>query len=186
LGFPCIVKPNAQGSSIGVSIVRAPEDLSAAVEFALRYGEIVLAEEYLRGIELTCAILEDPETGTPRALPLIEIVPKREFFDYEAKYAEGASDEIVPARVGAGLTDEAQTLALRAHRALGCEGMSRVDMFARDGSVVLLEVNTIPGLTAGSLLPKAAAAAGIGFPELVHRIIGNALRRDRNRRRERG
>ena len=185
LGFPCVVKPNAQGSSIGVSIVRVEVDLSDAVELALRYGEIVLAEEYLRGTELTCAILEDPETGIPSPLPLIEIVPRREFFDYEAKYAEGASEEIVPARVGADLTHEAQTLALRAHRALGCEGMSRVDMFARDGSVVLLEVNTIPGLTAGSLLPKAAAAAGIGFPDLVHRIIGNALRRDRMRRRGR-
>ena len=185
LGIPCVVKPNALGSSIGVSIVRAEEDLSGAVELALRYGEIVLVEEYLRGTELTCAILEDPETGIPSPLPLIEIVPKREFFDYQAKYAEGASEEIVPARVGAALTQEAQTLALRAHRALGCEGMSRVDMFSRDGGVVLLEVNTIPGLTAGSLLPKAAAAAGIGFPELVHRIIGNALRRERTRRRSR-
>jgi D-alanine-D-alanine ligase len=185
LGFPCVVKPNALGSSIGVSIVRVEDDLSDAVELALRHGEIVLAEEYLRGTELTCAILEDPETGIPTPLPLIEIVPKGEFFDYEAKYAEGASEEIVPARVGADLTHEAQTLALRAHRALGCEGMSRVDMFARDGSVVLLEVNTIPGLTAGSLLPKAAAAAGIGFPELVHRIIGNTLRRERIRRRGR-
>jgi D-alanine-D-alanine ligase len=184
-GFPCVVKPNALGSSIGVSIVRAEEDLGDAVESALRFGEIVLVEEYLRGTELTCAILEDPESGIPSPLPLVEIVPKREFFDYEAKYAEGASEEIVPARVGAGITHEAQTLALRAHRALGCEGMSRVDMFARDGGVVLLEVNTIPGLTAGSLLPRAAAAAGIGFPELVHRIIGNALRREQARRRGR-
>jgi D-alanine-D-alanine ligase len=183
LGIPCVVKPNALGSSIGVSIVSAEEDLPTAVERALAYGEVILVEEYLRGTELTCAILEDPETGIPTPLPLIEIVPKREFFDYEAKYAEGASEEIVPARISAALARQAQMLALRAHRALGCEGMSRVDMFAGDGGVVLLEVNTIPGLTAGSLLPKAAAAAGIDFPELVHRIIGNALRRERARRR---
>jgi D-alanine-D-alanine ligase len=186
LGFPCVVKPNAQGSSIGVSIVRAGDALVPAVERALEYGEIVLVEEHLRGTELTCAILEDPKTGIPVPLPLIEIVPKREFFTYEAKYQPGASEEIVPARLSARLTRQAQQLAVRAHRALGCEGMSRVDMFVRDGKLVLLEVNTIPGLTAGSLLPRAAAAAGIDFSELVNRIIGNALRRERVRRRRRG
>ena len=115
-------------------------------------------------------------------LPVVEIVPKREFFTYEAKYAAGASEEIVPARIPAALTQKAQQMALRAHRALGCEGMSRVDMFAHEGEIMLLEVNTIPGLTPGSLLPKAAAAAGIDFPELVNRIIQGALRRERRRR----
>jgi D-alanine-D-alanine ligase len=180
LKFPCVVKPNAQGSSIGVTIVRRADALVPAIEEALQYGEVVLVEEYLRGTELTCAILEDPKTGIPAALPLVEIVPRRDFFDYQAKYM-GASEEIVPARVPAALARQAQQLAVRAHRALGCEGMSRVDMFASGKKIVLLEVNTIPGLTPGSLLPKAAAAAGIDFPELVNRIIGNALRRKRAR-----
>jgi D-alanine-D-alanine ligase len=186
LGFPCVVKPNAQGSSIGVTIVGAADGLVPAVEHALTYGEVVLVEEYLRGTELTCAILEDPKTGAPVPLPLIEIVPKRDFFDYQAKYEPGAAEEIIPARVPPALARQAQQLALRAHRALGCESMSRVDMFARGGKILLLEVNTIPGLTAGSLLPRAAAAAGIDFSELVTRIIGNALRRARGRYRRQG
>jgi D-alanine-D-alanine ligase len=181
LGVPCVVKPNAQGSSIGVTIVRTEDGLVPAVERALEYGEVVLIEEYIQGKELTCAILEDPKTGVPTPLPVVEIVPKREFFNYQAKYQPGASDEIVPARIPAALTHRVQQLALRAHRALGCEGMSRVDMIARESEIVLLEVNTIPGLTPGSLLPKAAAAAGIGFPELVNRIIQGALRRERRR-----
>lgn len=177
LGYPCVVKPNAQGSSIGVTIVRGKEELVPAVERALEYGDLVLVEPYLKGTELTCAVLEDPQTGLPAALPLIEIVPKREFFDYQAKYEPGACEEIIPARISAALAKRAQQLAVRAHRALGCEGMSRVDMFAQRGKIVLLEVNTIPGLTPGSLLPQAAAAAGIDFTELVTRIIANALRR---------
>lgn len=182
LGFACVVKPNAQGSSIGVTIVRREDGLVSAVARALEYGDLVLVEPYFNGTELTCAVLEDPKTGLPSALPLIEIVPKREFFDYQAKYEPGASEEIIPARVPPALAGQAQQLAVRAHRALGCEGMSRVDMFADRGKIVLLEVNTIPGLTPGSLLPRAAAAAGIDFTELVNRIIANALRRHRRRR----
>src|SRR5438309_2369097 len=182
LGYPCVVKPNAQGSSIGVSVVQTAGGLVPAVERALEYGDLVLVEEQLRGTELTCAILEDPKTGAPMPLPVIEIVPKREFFTYEAKYEPGASEEIIPARISPALTRQAQQLALRAHRALGCEGMSRTDMFLRGEAIVLLEVNTIPGLTPGSLLPKAAAAAGIDFRELVNRIIQSALRRERRRR----
>ncbi|HKV45685.1 MAG TPA: D-alanine--D-alanine ligase [bacterium] len=183
LGFPCVAKPNAQGSSVGVSIVGTEDALTPAVERAVEFGDVVLVEEYLRGTELTCAILEDPKTGVPSPLPVIEIVPKREFFTYEAKYAPGGSEEIVPARISAVQTKQAQQLALRAHRVLGCEGMSRADMFVADGKVLLLEVNTIPGLTHGSLLPKAAAAAGIDFTALVSRIIDNALRRQRARQR---
>ena len=183
LGYPCVVKPNAVGSSIGVSIVRDEVALPAAVEQALEYGDIVLVEEYLKGTELTCGILEDPATGLPRALPLIEIVPKREFFTYEAKYEPGASDEIVPARIAAPLARRAEQVALRAHRVLGCEGFSRVDIFLVDGNIVVLEVNTIPGLTAGSLIPLAARAAGIELPDLMNALIASALRRERVRKR---
>jgi D-alanine-D-alanine ligase len=181
LGFPCVVKPNALGSSIGVTIVREEAAFAPAVEQALRYGDLVLVEEYLDGTELTCAVLEDPKTGVPQALPLVEIVPKRDFFDYTAKYQADACEEIVPARVPAAAARQAQQLALRAHRALGCDGMSRTDMFLCGERIVLLEVNTIPGLTPGSLLPKAAAAAGIAFDELVDRMVANALRRRRGR-----
>lgn len=186
LGYPCVVKPNALGSSIGVTIVQAEDALSGAVEQALGYGSVVLIEEYLRGTELTCAILEDPETGVARALPLIEIVPKREFFTYEAKYEPGASEEIIPARVPAALTRRAEQVALRAHRALGCVGFSRVDLFLVDGNVIVLELNTIPGLTAGSLMPLAARAANIEFSELLSRMIASALRRERARKRRSG
>jgi D-alanine-D-alanine ligase len=177
LGFPCVVKPNAQGSSIGVSIVHHAGELEPALEAAFALDRAVLVEEYLRGTELTCAILDDGERGGPRPLPLVEIVPKREFFNYEAKYTPGASEEICPARVPAGAVWRAQAAAVRAYRVLGCADFARVDLFVREADVVVLEVNTIPGLTEGSLFPKAARAAGIDFPVLVDRLIAAALRR---------
>ncbi|MBI3998508.1 MAG: D-alanine--D-alanine ligase [Armatimonadetes bacterium] len=177
LGFPCVVKPNAQGSSIGVSIVRTSERLGQALDVAFGFGEVVLIEEYLTGVEATCAILEDPDVGGPVALPLVEIVPRREFFDYEAKYTPGAADEICPARLPPAAVWRAQAAALRAYRVLGCADFARVDLFVREADVVILEVNTIPGLTEGSLFPKAARAAGIEFPGLIDRLIDSALRR---------
>jgi D-alanine-D-alanine ligase len=177
LGFPCVVKPNAQGSSIGVSIVRAPAELPRALEAAFALGDLVLVEEYLTGVEVTCGILDDPDVGGPVALPLVEIVPAREFFDYEAKYTPGAAEEICPARLPPAAVWRAQAAALRAYRALGCADFARVDLFVREADVVVLEVNTIPGLTTESLLPKAARAAGIEFPVLVERVITSALRR---------
>ncbi|MDR7512754.1 MAG: D-alanine--D-alanine ligase, partial [Armatimonadota bacterium] len=134
-------------------------------------------EEHLRGVELTCAILDDPDRGEPVPLPLVEIVPRREFFDYEAKYTPGAAEEICPARLPAPAVWRAQSAALRAYRVLGCADFGRVDLFVREADVVVLEVNTIPGLTEGSLFPKAAQAAGIAFPALVERLIDAARRR---------
>lgn len=182
LGYPCVVKPNAVGSSIGISLVREPAQLDRAVERAFAYGPIVLIEEYVAGTEITCGIIDDPVTGRPVPLPLIEIVPHAEFYTYEAKYAAGGSEHIIPARVGEAVAARAQDLAVRAYQALGCEGMGRVDMIARDADIVVLEVNTIPGMTATSLLPDAARAAGIAFPELLDRIIQSALRRPRTLR----
>ncbi len=176
LGFPCVVKPNAQGSSIGVTIVRDSEGLGPALDVAFALDGTILIEEYLTGTELTCAILDDPD-GAPVALPLIEIIPKREFFTYEAKYTPGAADEICPARLPASAVWRAQAAALRAYRVLGCVGFARVDLFVREADVVVLEVNTIPGLTEGSLFPKAARTAGIEFPALVDRLIDAARRR---------
>ncbi|HXF81238.1 MAG TPA: D-alanine--D-alanine ligase [bacterium] len=177
IGYPCVVKPNAVGSSIGVSLVRDAQRLEAAVQAAFAYGPLVLVEEYISGVEVTCGILDDPASGEPAALPLIEVVPHADFYDYDAKYAAGGSDHIIPARVSDDVAQRAQALALRAYQALGCEGMGRVDMIARDHDIVVLEVNTIPGMTATSLLPDAAKAAGISFPELLDRIIRSALRR---------
>ena len=181
LGYPCVVKPNAAGSSIGVSLVREPALLDPAVEAAFAYGSMVLIEEYVSGTEITSGIIDDPITGDPIALPLIEVVPNAEFYNYQAKYATGGSEHIVPARVSAQVAQQAAALALRAHQALGCEGMSRVDMITRGDDIVVLEVNTIPGMTATSLLPDAAKAAGVGFPELLDRIVRSALRRSRQR-----
>jgi D-alanine-D-alanine ligase len=177
LGYPCVVKPNALGSSIGVSIVRAPGHLRPALEAAWRYDAVALIEEFIAGTEVTCAVLDDPVSGAPQALPLIEIVPRREFFDYEAKYTPGASEEICPARLPPALTARAQEVALRAYRVLGCRDLARVDMFVRGEQVIVLEVNTIPGMTATSLLPQAARAAGIAFPALLDRLVALALRR---------
>jgi D-alanine-D-alanine ligase len=177
LGYPCVVKPNAQGSSIGVAIVRAESDLDAAVEAALAFDDVALVEEYLRGTELTCGVMDDPETGAPQALPVIEIVPKREFFTYEAKYEKGASEEICPARISAAQAGKAQDLAIRTHKVLGCEGFSRTDLFLTSGDLIVLETNTIPGLTEGSLIPLAASTAGISYPELLDRMITGAVRR---------
>lgn len=177
LGFPCVVKPNAQGSSIGVSIVHESGELEPALEQVFALDPMALIEEYLRGTELTCAILDDPDRGTPNALPLVEIVPKREFFNYEAKYTPGATDEICPARLPAGAVWRAQSAAIRAYRVLGCVDFGRVDLFVREADVVVLEVNTIPGLTEGSLFPTAARAAGIDFATLVERLIDSTLRR---------
>lgn len=177
LGYPCVVKPNAVGSSIGISLVREPAGLDPAVEAAFSFGPLVLVEEHVAGTELTCGILDDPETGHPEALPVIEIVPHAEFYDYGAKYAQGGSDHLIPARVDPDVAARAQALALRAYQAVGCEGMGRVDMIARASDIVVLEVNTIPGMTATSLLPDAARAAGIPFADLLDRIIRSALRR---------
>ncbi len=177
LGYPCVVKPNAVGSSIGVSLVRDDTALDSAVDAAFAYGPIVLIEEYVGGTEIACGIVDDPQTGSPVALPLIEVIPHADFYDYQAKYAAGGSDHVIPARVSDDVSRRAQSLALRAYQALGCEGMSRVDMIARDEDIVVLEVNTIPGMTATSLLPDAAKAAGIDFPALLDRIIRSALRR---------
>lgn len=181
LGYPCVVKPNAVGSSIGVSLVRDPPALDSAVDAAFAHGPLVLIEEYVDGTEITCGIVDDPHTGSPAALPLIEVIPHADFYDYQAKYASGGSDHVIPARVSDEVTRRAQALALRAYQALGCEGMSRVDMIVRDKDIVVLEVNTIPGMTSTSLLPDAARAAGIEFPRLLDRIIRSALRRSQPR-----
>ncbi|UCG21838.1 MAG: D-alanine--D-alanine ligase [Deltaproteobacteria bacterium] len=177
LGFPVVVKPEHEGSSIGLSIVTDESKLKPALELAGEYDRLVLVEKYLEGIEITGAVLGNLN---PEALPLVEIIPgdQYEFFDYEAKYKPGATEEICPARLGEEITKKAQDYAVRAHQALKCRGYSRTDMIVSNDEVYILETNTIPGMTATSLYPQAAAAAGISFSELLDRLIELALEKD--------
>jgi len=172
VSVPFVVKPVDGGSSVGVSIVKTKKEIAAAFAKAFKESRRVMVQKYIKGKEITCGIIED-EAGRPFALPPTEIVPQSAaFFDYHAKYAVGGSLEITPARISAPQMKEIQKLALRAHCALGCRGMSRSDFILSGGKFYILETNTIPGMTEASLLPKAAAAAGISFPALLDMIIG--------------
>ena len=181
LGLPVVIKPIEAGSSVGMSIVRNESSIFAAANKAFEHGETVLVEAYVKGIELTAGVIGNKDL---QALPLIEIVPDdaHEFFDYEAKYTPGLTQEICPARIDDGMTEKAQTYAKMAHRALFCEGYSRTDMILSNGEVYLLETNTIPGMTATSLFPQAAETAGISFTELLDRLIELGIERHKNRK----
>jgi D-alanine-D-alanine ligase len=173
IGFPLIVKPNGQGSTVGLTLVKSKTELDDAIKLAAAFDDAVMIERYVPGRELTVGILED------RALAVGEIIPKTgPIFDYAAKYQAGGAEEIFPAELTPEQTARAQDLALRVHRALKLDVYSRVDFrMDPDGGLWCLEVNTLPGLTSGSLLPRAAAAAGISFPELCERICRGALAR---------
>ncbi|MHB8353247.1 MAG: D-alanine--D-alanine ligase family protein [Burkholderiales bacterium] len=171
LGWPVVVKPSKQGSTVGLSVVRDAEDLQSAVHQAMQFDDEVMVERFVRGRELTCPVLGD------EALTVGEIVLKHgEIFDYEAKYQPGGAEEVFPADLAPEQTLRVQRMALLAHRALKLRGYSRSD-FRMDGAGTMwcLEVNTLPGLTAMSLLPQAAAAQGIAFEDLVEHICFQAL-----------
>jgi len=172
IGYPVIVKPNCQGSSFGMKKVNASDELNSAIEQAAVYDDRIIVERFLEGRELTVGVLGN---DSPFALPVTEIVPKNAFYDYESKYATGGSEHIVPAKIGDEETARAQELALAVHKALGCRGMSRTDIILCDGSMYVLEVNTIPGMTPTSLLPEAARVAGIPFAKLLDMLIEYAL-----------
>ena len=173
-GFPVFVKPNAEGSTVGGTLVSSPAQMADALANAFRYDTVILIEKYLRGMEATVGVLGN--TGSDlQALPVIEIVPKSAFYDYESKYAEGGSEHIIPARLTDAQTQELQQLALQCHALLGCRGMSRADFIVTPEGPYVLEVNTIPGMTPTSLLPQAAAHVGIPFPALLDRLIALAL-----------
>jgi D-alanine-D-alanine ligase len=180
VGLPVFVKPVASGSSVGAAIVTTEEQLAPAITEALRFDDRALVEELVGGTELTVAVIGNDDLVP---LPVIEIVTTREFFDYTAKYSAGESEEIVPARIPDDVARRAQDMAVRAHRALGCRGMSRTDLMWSGDRMVVLEVNTIPGMTANSLLPKAARAAGIQFGDLLARFVDWALEDARRRAR---
>lgn len=205
IGYPVVVKPVRQGSSFGISIVARPDQLASAIAEALRYDDRALIEERIEGRELTCGVIGNEELV---ALPVIEIRTARPFFDYRAKYDPSASEEICPAPIPPEIAHRAQDAATRAHRALGCRGFSRTDLMwtpSPQGAsplipssrllgmpqsgpstpvgpdrLAVLEVNTIPGMTSSSLLPKAAQVAGIPFAELLERLVRWAME-DRGR-----
>ncbi len=174
LGWPLVVKPVVGGSSVGIGIVRSLADLQTAIALALEHDSQVLVEAYIDGIEITGSVVGNAEL---EALPIIEIIPAagHTFFDYHAKYTPGACEEICPARIDAELTAEAQALSMEAHRALFCRGYSRTDLILKGREMFILETNTIPGMTATSLLPRAAQAAGISFGRLLDRLIALSL-----------
>lgn len=178
LGFPVVVKPVSQGSSVGITIVRDEKELRDGIEIAFEWDQEVMVEKFIKGKEVTCGIW-DCEVGTlPRALPLTEICPKTSsFFDYTAKYTPGATDEITPARLEENVTRKVQEMAVLAHRAVGCEMWSRSDFIVDDEGPVWIEINTIPGLTPTSLYPQEAQCAGISYKEMVKAFVEFALRK---------
>ncbi len=163
--FPLVVKPAREGSTIGISIVNGEQELQAGLDRALGHDDLLLIEDYIKGREVTVSVLNGA------ALPVIQIVPKSGFYDYEAKYTSGQTEYLLPAPLDNVLYNRLQKTAVAACRMLGCRGAARVDFMVREKEYYCLEVNTIPGMTETSLLPKAAAYAGIGFSELVQRIL---------------
>lgn len=176
LGLPCVVKPIREGSSLGVSIPQTEEELSEAVrEVTARYGN-VLVEAYCDGTEITVGILGYGDRT--RALPVLELVPRRRFYDYEAKYTKGMTELICPARLPEGAARLAQRMALQAHEACDCHGLSRVDMhYDSQGRLWVHEINSVPGLTETSDVPAEARAAGMSYDDLVEEILRSAIPR---------
>jgi D-alanine-D-alanine ligase len=172
LDFPIVVKPADQGSALGVKFARSAADVPPALVAAFSYSHKVLLERHVHGRELAVSILGD------EPLPIVEAVPREEdFYDFSARYTIGRTSFVCPAQLGDALTDAVQSLALDVFRLLGCRGFARVDLMLEEGTeqLYVLEVNAIPGLTETSLLPQAADAAGIGFDELIGRIVEMAL-----------
>ena len=174
LGSSLVIKPVAEGSSIGISIAHGREEILKGIEKAFQYDGEVMVEEYLDGREITCCVLGNEVLET---LPVVEIVPdiSYKFFDYEAKYKPGATNEICPAPIAPSLAEEAASCAKKAHKALKCSVWSRSDMIIRDETLYLLETNTIPGMTETSLFPLAARAAGMTLSDLLDRLISLSL-----------
>jgi len=184
LGFPMVVKPASQGSALGVKFAASAEGLPAAIVGALSYDRKVLLERYVKGRDLAVSVL-DAEGGlgsdpVPRALPVIEAIPReQDFYAYESRYEIGMTTFVCPAELPAETAAYAQDLAVAVHRLLGCHGVSRVDMMLAEGTgeLTVLETNVVPGLTETSLLPQAADAAGLDFDALVARILQSAFTR---------
>ncbi len=179
IGYPLFVKPSSSGSSVGVHLAEKPIDLQDAVEDAFRFDSKILLEEHAQGRELECSVLEGPATDDILASPLMEIVVRSGWYDYEAKYEEGRAELIIPAPVEKSLAEHARSCARGAFRALGCSGLARVDFFYRErtGETYINEVNTLPGFTQLSGYPRMIQAAGVSYSEMLDRLIRCALAR---------
>lgn len=166
LCYPLVVKPSDQGSSIGISFVGSFAELKKAVDAALHFSPTVLIEEFIKGREVAVSVLDG------KAMPIVEIISKKQFFDYQAKYEQGFTEYVVPAHLDDAVVKRAQADAVAAYRVLGCRHLSRADMIiSEDNTPVLLEINTIPGFTGQSLFPRAAQAAGISFDRLCLKLV---------------
>lgn len=169
-GYPCVIKPNDQGSTVGLTIVNEEDEVQAAIRSAQQFSDIVMVEKYIAGREITVAVLED------KALPVLEIIPKSGFYDYKSKYTSGMSEYIVPADIPEKVFRNLQEQAVIAFKSLRCKVYGRVDFrLSEDNIPYCLEVNTLPGMTSTSLVPKMAAVVGISFNELIDRIIKNSI-----------
>lgn len=180
LKYPLFTKPVCGGSSLGVTLIKSPDDLERGIRYALDHDDCALAEEKIEGVEVSCGVLDIIENGRPvsRALPPTLISPTdAEFFDYEAKYTPGKSKDVTPAPLPPQLINRIQEVALAAHRVLGCEGMSRTDLITltdKDAQPVILETQTLPGMTPTSLIPQQCAANGISFAEFIDVLVDYA------------
>ncbi len=171
LGLPSIVKPNCEGSTVGISVARNLDEMERALHEALEYDDTVIVEKFIEGRELTVGLVGE----VPLALPVLEVIPKKGIYDYECKYSKGMTEYIVPAEIPAKIALRLQELAAKAHKSLACEGISRVDfILGKNNRIFCLEVNTIPGMTELSLVPMAAAAMDLPFTRIVEMILVTA------------
>ncbi len=171
IGLPCFVKPNDSGSSFGVNKVKKMEDFPNALRTAFKESNEVLVESFVEGREVACGVVKTRKKSL--ILPVTEIISKNEFFDYEAKYTPGKSEEVTPANLPASVTHEVQKLSAEIYDILGCRGIVRVDFIVKSNKPYFIEINTIPGMTPESLVPKQAAAAGVGLDELYTMVVEN-------------
>ncbi|HLN19001.1 MAG TPA: D-alanine--D-alanine ligase family protein [Patescibacteria group bacterium] len=177
LNLPIVIKPVELGSSVGINIAKTKEELETGIQKALEYGSEVLLEQFIKGRELTVAVFGNK---SPKAFPITEIIPKISgFYDYSAKYQDGGSEHVCPAKVPENIFKKAQKSAVKIFKAIGCVDLARADFIwsESDGKLFFLEINTIPGMTATSLAPEAAKAAGMEFSDFLDKLIGEALKR---------
>lgn len=181
IGLPVVVKPLESGSSVGMSICKEKSDLENAINTAFEYSNEVMLEQFIKGRELTVAVMGNEK---PKALPVIEIIPKvSDFFSYEAKYQDGGSDEICPADIPEDIRKKIQRYALKIFKAVGCHDLARADFIwnKESNKLYFLEINTIPGMTGASLTPKAAKASGLTFPQFLEKLIKLAVERNKKK-----
>lgn len=175
LGLPCFIKPNNGGSSCGTSKIATEAEMEAAIRTALEHDSEVIVEEFIKGTEITCGVIKT--MGKIRVLPIAEIVSKKEFFDYEAKYTNGMADEIIPARIPQNIWDACEKTSAMIYEKLFCKGVVRIDYIVKDEKLYFLEVNTVPGMTEASIIPRMIKAVNISMTEAITMLIEDAFYR---------